>query len=196
MRIARRWGLALVAACAFSAIAVSSASAFPLFLSHPAGILLLATADDPQIFFTPANGLEVECKSVKLLPPDTTPALRFLSILITVDYETCDIPSISANATVHPVQYLIYANGLVRLENTVLILAPLCTITIPAAKNQSLNTVKFDNQKDGSLLLLVRVKGVTSSGAGVGCTYAEEDKGGYEGDIRVVAHGGTIRWDP
>lgn len=194
MRSVKRLSFVIVALCAFSALAVSSASAHPTFLAHPL-TLLLATADNTQSFFTPGGALTVECSKVKLSPPDTTLALQFLSILVTANYENCEIVVLGIT-TVHPVRYIIFANGLVRLDSDVKILAPLCTITIPAAKNQSLKTVKFDNQPDGSVLLLANVKGITSSGAGAGCPYGEESNGEYKGNVRVTAHGGVIRWDP
>lgn len=197
MRLVKRLGLVVIAACAFTAMAVSNAAAAPLFLSHPAGVLLLATADNTQKFFTPGGAFTVECAKLKLSPPDTTPALQSLSILVTVNYENCEIPLLATKATVHPVRYLLDANGLVTLENTVLILATgACTITISASKNQSLNTVKFDNQADKSLLLLANVKGITSRGEGLLCEYPEENKGEYTGFSRVTADGGFIRWDP
>jgi hypothetical protein len=194
MRIVRRLGLVLIAACAFSAMAVSSASAAPLFLAHPPGGLLTAVASNTQILKTVAGN--IECTSVKLLPPgDTAPAtLRSLSVLAVIDYEKCKAFGLAA--VVHPVRYLIDANGLVTLENTVLVLALSCTVTIPAAKNQSLNTVKFVNTANGGILLVAKVNGVTSSGTGSACTYAEEHEGVAEGNIIVTASAGVIRWDP
>jgi hypothetical protein len=196
MRLVKWIGLLLAAVCALSAIVVSDASASPTFLSHPAGALLLATADNFQNFHTPGGALTVQCGKLKLLPPDTAPSLQALSILVTVDYENCEVLTV-ATALVHPVRYLIDANGLVTLENTVLILAgEACRITIPAAKNQSLKTVKFDNQANGSILLLSKVTGITSSGSGLLCAYAEESNGTYEGNARVIVEGGVVRWDP
>jgi hypothetical protein len=201
MRLVKRLGLAVFAVCALSAIAVSSASASPTFLAHLwTKILLLAEAKSAQLFNAPGAGAPVSCTKTKLLPPDTAPTLQFLSILVTVDYESCTVAS-TFPATVNPIRYVLDANGLTRLENTVLISAPTlgCTITIPSAKNQSLNTIKYNNLTDGSLLLLAKVKGITSFGEGAGCTFAEESNGEYTGNIRVFADGpagSVIRWDP
>jgi hypothetical protein len=198
MRFVKPLGLVLVVACAVCAIAASSASASPTFLAHLwTNILLLAEAKSTQRFFTPGAGLTVTCTKVKLSPPDTPPALQALSILVTVNYTGCEV--IGLAATVHPVRYRIDANGLVTLENNVLILALGCNITIPAAKNQSLTTVLFHNLPDWSILLLSHVTGITSSGTGVSCTYAEESNGTYTGNVRVFPDGppnSTLRWDP
>jgi hypothetical protein len=195
MRIVKYIGLTLVAVYAFSAMAASSASAAePLFLAHPFGQLLLASAGSSIQKLKTSAGT-IECSALKLLPPfDTTPALRFLSILVVVDYENCKAFGLAAK--IHPVHYHILANGLVVLVNTVLVLALACTVTIPANKNQSLNTVKFENTPaNKGVLLLVEVTKVTSSGTGAACTYAEESAGVAEGTIHITTHGGTIKWD-
>lgn len=198
MRIAKRLGLVLVMVCAFSAMAVSSASASPTFLSHPLG-LLLASAGGAQKFKTQLG--TIECSALKLLPPDTTVALQALSILVVVDYEKCELPLLSLGLVVHPVRYNIDANGLVTLENNVLILGTgNCVITVPAASNQSLQTVKFTNNAGNKgILLEAKVTKITSSGTGGplnACVYATESVGTYEGEIHVKLDSGTIRWDP
>jgi hypothetical protein len=201
MRIVKRLGLVLVAVCAFSALAVSSASAAPTFLAHPPGGLLLAsvTAGSKQVLKT--AGGNIECTTLKLLPPgDTAPAtLQALRILVVIDYEKCTAFGLAA--VVHPVHYLIDANGLVTLVNTVLVTAPSCTVTVPAEKNQSLNSVLFhNNPANRGILLLAHVSGVTSVGVGAACTYAEESNGIATGTIHITYDSsspiGVIRWDP
>jgi hypothetical protein len=199
MRIVRRLGLVLVAACAFSAMAMSSASASPTFLAHPPGGLLLAKAGGKQVLKTKAGN--VECTALKLLPPgDTAPAtLVSLSILAVVDYEKCTAFGLAA--IVHPVRYLIDANGVVALENTVLVLALECTVTVPAAQNQSLRTVLFvNNPTTRGVLLISDVTGITSEGTGAACTYEKESNGTESGTIHVTydssSPNGVIRWDP
>ena len=99
MRIARQIGLLLAAVCALSAVAVSSASAGqPLFLSHPTG-KLLASAGGSQTFTTSVGS--VVCKSLKLTQGNTT-QLRFLSLLVTVQYSECIALGL-VPATVDPV---------------------------------------------------------------------------------------------
>jgi hypothetical protein len=204
MRIAKQLGFTFFAACAFSAVAVSSAWASPTFLSHPLGLLLASAGTSIQKFTVGAG--EIECKSLKLLPPgDATTALRALSLLVVVDYENCTLLGI-LRTVIHPVKYLIDANGLVRLENDVLILAEEdCLITVPAASNQSLWTVKFDNNSvNHGILLLVNIGKITSSGIGGpinACVYPTESAGTYTGQIHVTLDStagipNTLRWDP
>ena len=196
MRIAKRLGLVLLTVCAFSALAVSSASAAPKFLSHPAGALLSATAGNVQVFKTKAGS--VECSALKLLPPDTTPALEATHLLVVVDYEKCKVFGI-LNATIHPARYLFAASGLVLLENTVLILAEQgCIITVLG--NQDLWTVKYtNNATNGSVLITSAVTGIKSFGVGGPeslCAYSEESVGTYTGSTVTKIAGGVIRWDP
>jgi hypothetical protein len=181
-------------ALALSATYASSASAYPLFLAHPPGGLLLASAGGSQVFTTAAGG--ITCTALKLLPPgDTTPALRFLSLLVVVDYEKCKAFGLAA--IFHPIRYRIDANGLVTQENTALILSLSCTVTLPAERNQSLTAVLFDNNAaNRGLLLLWHLGHVTSVGVGAACAYAEESNGIWEGTWHIVMHGGTLRWDP
>jgi hypothetical protein len=197
MSSVRRLGLMLLVACAFSAVAVASASAAPLFLAHPPGALLLASAAD-SIKFSNASGT-FECTRLKLLPPgDATVALRATSLLLVVDYEKCTV--FGLNLHFHPVQYQISANGLIRQENTILALGPQgCLLTFPAASNQSLWTVKIENNlSNGGLLLLLGITKIASEGAGGAggiCAYAPESNGTLQATIHVKAEGGVIRWD-
>jgi hypothetical protein len=203
MRIARQIGLLLVAVCALSAVAVSSASAIlgPLFLFHGTGGRLLASAGTTQELSI--AGRIVQCKA--LSAEGTIKALRALTILVTVRYTSCEIPAAKAPAEIHPIQFLIDANGLVKLENNVLILAPAlgapqCVITLPAAKNQGLNSVKFENTTaNGGILLLSNVNKITGFGTGGGelklCEFAEASEGTNTGTIHVTADGGLLKWD-
>jgi hypothetical protein len=128
-----------------------------------------------------------------------------------MDYESCQFGAKAA--TIHPIRYLIDANGLVVQENTVLILAEQgCVLTLPAVRNQSLATVKFDNRGGplvpfGGMLLLWQLRNITSSGVkgpfGI-CEYPEESKGKLDGTIHLTLLGdggilsppSTLRWDP
>jgi hypothetical protein len=194
MRIARQIGLLLVAVCALGAMATSSASAAtPLFLFHGTGGRLLASAGTSQTLS--AGGQQVVCKAVSVT--GTAPALRFLNLLATAHYSSCTLPALGLEATVDLFQLLIDANGLVRLDSSPLILVKAieCTITLPAAKNQSLNTVKIENTAaNKGVLLLVNLTKITSVGTG-GCAFTEESAGTDEGTIHVTADGGLLKWD-
>jgi hypothetical protein len=195
MRIFKRTGPAVLAAYAFSALAVSSASAAPLFLAHPPGGLLLAVAGGVQKFVTVAGS--IECTVTKLIAPgDVAPVtLRSLSILLVVSYSGCK--AFGLILTLHPFRYRIDANGLVTLENTVLGLAGAgtCTITMPAGQN--LHRFLFtNNATTRGILITNELTGFTSSGSGPSCSYSEESNGVWTGTWHIVMHGGTLRWDP
>jgi hypothetical protein len=192
MHVIKRLGVALLAVLALSAIAVSSASASPLFLSHSTG-KLSAVANGPQKLVT--KGGTITCNALKLTEGAST-LLRALSLLVIIQYEECTAFKLSA--TITPVHYRLDANGLVVLEGDVTVSAGFgtCTATIPAAKNKSLNTVKYNNRTDGKLLLLIEVTKVTSSAVGT-CAYEEESNGTATGHATAsLVAGGVLRWDP
>jgi hypothetical protein len=210
MRIARQIGLLLVTVCALGAMAVSSASAGqPLFLFHGTGKILggntTGTGAANQVLSV--HGLKVECES--LSAEATIKALRALNILLTARFTNCTLPAIGAPATVHPVLFLVDANGLVKLENNATVLVPalgepLCVITLPAATNQSLLSVKFENTTAGSsVLLLSSVNNIHANGVGGGatkaCEFAEEGGGTFTGSalhLKADNAGGLFKWDP
>jgi hypothetical protein len=199
MRSVRRLGLVLVVAYGFGALVASSAFASPLFLSSSSG-LLLASAGSDQLFRVGPQ-IAILCDAVKLISPgDVASGLRALSLLVTVGYENCTLDG--GFITFSPVQLLVDADGLVRLESNVQISgADGCGITWPAAKNQSLSSVKIANSNNG-LLLLWAIGNLTSSGGGgivKICTDPENSLGRLLGLMRVAldgAVGSTLRWDP
>jgi hypothetical protein len=133
---------------------------------------------------------------LKFLPPgDVAPAtLQALRILVVVDYENCKAFGVAA--VLHPFRYLIDANGLVTQENTTFLLAPVCKVTFPAGKNQSLTAALFHfHAVVGPLLVLLHLERITSSGEGAACTYAEESNGIWTGTWQIRVEGGTLRWD-
>lgn len=190
MRILKQVGLVLVAACAFSAMAVSSASALlPRFLVHPFAILLAKTLTN-QVFTT--AGGSVVCEQVKLL---NTAALALVVEVqhATVDYEKCTAFGLAA--TVSPVLYLLHADGTVDLANSPVIKALACEVKV-FPKN-GLKDVLYRNLH-GALAIVSHVSSIESEGKGAACTYAKESKGVYEGviDVWVDAIGAIIIWHP
>jgi hypothetical protein len=192
-------GLLLVAACALGATAVSSASASPAFLYHSAKSLLLTTSKlvgiggTAETFETAAG--RIECAG--LSTDGTAPAaLRFLYLLLTFHYSGCT--AFGFPATVDLVSLLFHSEGDYGYEEPLLILVPSigCTITFPTGPNQGLDTAKYDNNPNGTLLILIGGSNITSFGTG-GCAYAEESLGIQTGDITVGGiGGGSLRWDP
>lgn len=186
MRGIKKLGLALVAVCAFSAIAVSSASA-SRFLAHPPGELE-GKALGNQVFSTAAGN--VICEGLKLLSSSAA-SLESETQEVTVDYSTCK--AFGKAATVTPVLYLFNANGWVDLLGTVKVKATLCTVTVFPAT--SLKTVKYKNFGQ-SISVEGEVAGITSEGTETACKYAKESKGTYTGvaDVSLVS-GGLLKWD-
>jgi hypothetical protein len=196
MRIVRQIGLLLVVVGAFSAVAASNALAgTPLFLSHGTGKLSASAGTSVQTLTTALG--KIECNKAALTEGATT-ALRQLTLSITVQYSACKAGE-AGEAIVHPVKYLIDANGLVKLVTTAIILIPgipSCVVTLPSAKNQALeNAVTFDNNTaNKGLLILVKAEKITSFGSG-GCLYNEESTGTAVGTLHVTVAGGTLKWD-
>lgn len=187
MRLAKRLGLVLLAVCAFSAMAVSSAWAEPRFLAHPPGPLSAKTLTT-QILTTSAGS--VECTAVSL--SNTSAAALVTTVQeATVNYEKCTAFGI-AEAKISPVLYDIHANGEVDLLNTVTITAPLCEVKV-FPKNK-LKEVLF-RSLHGAISITAHVNGIESEGKGFACTYAKESKGTDVGVIDVwLTNGGTLLW--
>jgi hypothetical protein len=195
MRIVRQLAMVFVAVCAFCAVAVASASAAePLFLFHGTGGKLLGSASTTQHLV--AGGHVVDCTALTVTQGTAIP-LRFLAILARVQYSSCKAEGLFT-ATVHPVHYIIFANGLVRVASDISILVPeaACTLNIPAAKNQSLpNAVLFDNNPvTRGILLLVHASGIFATGSGAGCEFTDP-AATNTGTIHIIAHGGLLKWD-
>lgn len=191
MRTVKRLGLVLTTICVLSAVLASSASAASsLFLSHGTG-KILGHSNFQEFALA---GAHIECTGLNVTQGATT-ALSFLAILVTVQYTECN----EGTAIIHPMKYLIDANGLVRLENTGVILIPAaaCTITMPEIRNQSLTVVKFDNNPiNKGLLLLWNLDEITSYGQGPGCEYFEVSKGTLKGTAHLTVDDGALKWDP
>ena len=188
MRIAKRLSLVLVAVCAFSAMAVSSASAaLPRFLVHTPGSLLAKTLTIQT--FTTAAG-KVICEAVKLLNTATGSALVQESLHATVDYEKCTAFGLKANVT--PVLYLFHANQTVDLLNEVSITAIGCEVKV-FPKN-ALGPLLYRNLQ-GAISITSHTVGIDSEGKGVACPYAREQNGTYVGVTDVWLHSGSpIIW--
>ncbi len=188
MRILKRLGLVLVAVCAFSAMAVSSASAaLPRFLAHPPGPLS-AKALTTQVLR--AGGKTVECEAVSLTNTSATALVAEVQE-VTLNYKECTAFGI-AEANITPALYDIHANGEVDLLNTVIITAPLCEAKV-FPKN-GLKEVLFRNLH-GGISITAHVNGIEAEGKGLGCNFAKENKAVYEGTTDVwLTNGGTLLW--
>ena len=173
----KRTGLTLFAVFAASAIPVSSASA-TTFLAHPNSgtfpLLVLGLTQGPQVFSTAAG--TIECKHFG--GHGLAEALETLQSLTAVSVTGCTAFGLAAKITTG--KFLFNAHGLISLENTITITTTGCTVTIPSSKNQNLEKVLYLNIGN-DILIHSDVNGITSSGTGAACTYAEESKGTYRG---------------
>lgn len=181
-------GLAIMVACAVSAIAVSNASASH-FSSTAAGAL---TVKKPQTQLFTTNEGNVECTVVKLTKG--TAALLSLVQHATIQYEKCK--AFGLTATITPALYLFSAdNGQVSVENTITITTLTCVVNVGSTSNKSLKTVVYKNS--GSLIVLEpSVKSITYE-AETGCpSPGTFSNGTYSGtsEIGLASGTGTLKW--
>jgi hypothetical protein len=194
MRLVKILGVALVAVFAFSAMAATGASAHA-FTNSAGGLLLLASADGPQLFTTPAGHLV--CNTLK---GDGTTAASSLTQLVQVLYEGCTVTGL-LNQTVKPdepieAHYTFNADGtvVIALDITILALGSFpCTILV--LPSGALSTVKYDNVGTSEVLVLAHVQGIESHATGSGCkATGTSNTGLYRGNAFVKVDGGTIQW--
>ncbi len=150
---------------------------------------LLGKALATQVITTAAG--KVECTALRFTD-GTVKAGTFSTAQVTVEYENCKAFGVAAKVSL--VQYEINSGGYLSLRNTITVTAPLCTVTIPSAKNQSLKVLGYATTGK-ELVITPEIKGITSSGTEAVCTYAEESKGEYTGNLLVSLDGGSLQWE-
>jgi hypothetical protein len=149
---------------------------------------LVAKALSTQVLTTSAG--KVECTGLSAAE-GTSGSVSATELTITVQYTGCTAFGLAA--TVSPAQYTLTSSGFVSLQSTVTIKATGCSVTVPSAKNKSLKLARYDNIPQ-QILVLPTVRGITSSGTGAACTYAEESEGLLEGRADIGIQGGTLEW--
>jgi hypothetical protein len=143
-----------------------------------------------QVFKTSAGN--VECTALHLTS-GTVETTKAMHQIVTVQYTGCT--AFGSSATVSPAKYLFSADNRVNLLATITIKATACLATVPSAKNQNLETIKYSNTNK-EIIIEPNVGGITSSGEGTACNYAEESKGTYTGNSLVALEsGGTLEWE-
>jgi hypothetical protein len=178
--------LAVVGVCM---TATASASAH-LFHSTLDSGTLLGLQTTVQIFIPFSGAGKVECRHATTLGSIT--ALLGLHQLVTVHYSECE--AFFQPVTISPAQYLLSADGLAAIENTIVIQAgglANCTLTV---KPQDLGTVKY--QTVGTEIIEESsVKGIVSTGSGGSCG-TNNTGGTYEGSNLVMEAGAgmSITW--
>ena len=176
-----------MAVLAMCALATSSADASSFHATEMGS--LKATARATQVFKTSAGS--VECSTIRLTAGEAL--LNSAIQTAEVQYENCK--AFGLTATITPAIYAFSSLGSVKLLNTLTIEAPACKVTVFSTKNQSLSTIKYKNSSK-EVWFEPSITGITSSGTGAGCTYAEENKGTYTGNSSIgMGSGlGTVEW--
>lgn len=191
-------GLAFVAALAMSVVASSSASAFTLFLSHPANQMVTAGQDGKHKFTV--EGKNVECEKAVFL--GNAPGLEFTSFKTTADYKECTALGF-AESIVHMNQceYVLHASGLVDITCPTgklieILVNNLSGCAIHVHPQTGLEKVTYNNiavGKNGRMVVEVNIKVenilALSNGKGIGCPKAGDQKAKYEG--KSLAEGET-----
>jgi len=131
-----------------------------------------------------------ECTGASLLSGQVT-TTKSTTIVDTTLFEGCK--AFGLNATVSPAKIRSSAEGTASMLNTVAVKAIGCELKIPSAKNQNLHTIKYKNTNK-EIEKRAEVAGITSSGTGAACTYAEESNDTLEGDALVGLVSGTLEW--
>jgi hypothetical protein len=133
----------------------------------------------------------VECKQQKLASGDAVLASKTLQL--TIEYSGCTAFGLAA--TISPGRYELNAEGSSSLLNTVTAKALACVVTFPSAKNKGLGTVKYV-QTGKEIELVQGLSGITSSGVGAACSFAEESKGLFT-DVSLLGFAsgaGSVEW--
>jgi hypothetical protein len=190
----RRISVVVFAVLCVCMAATTSASANLFHASKTGKILGLATST--QIFKTGA-GAAVECEHAAIT--GTVTELLGLHQLVEVIYSKCLAGGV-ATAHITPALYLFSADGLVAVENTIIItvlktiLTAQCTIKVGP---QDLGTIKYeaDPGNSSALLELTFVKGIKSVSSGEPCGPAGESVTGTdEGGSLLRLDGGSLGW--
>jgi hypothetical protein len=175
--------------------ATASASAHLFHASSTTG-KLLGLSDGPQVF-TPGSGGEVSCAHAVV--SGTVTQLLGLHQLVQVNYLNCLANGV-ATTHVTPALYLISADGLVAIENTIkllvlkTIITPHCTITV-GPQNLLHLVYHTDPLNASALLVLALAHSIKSVSTGEPCGPAGELTGGtYLGNLLVDLEGGSIGW--
>jgi len=181
MRSIKALGAAIMAVLAVGAVA-ASASAAEFHSTKEAA--LKGKALNSQVFVTKAG--TVTCG--KLTAEGTVPTGSSTTQEATVKYSECTVYGFIA-VKISPALYLFMANETVDILMPITIETTGCVDTVPA--QSGLGTIKYENNR-GKLKILATVTGITSSGKGSTCEYAEEHEGTYNGNSEVEAAGSEL----
>jgi hypothetical protein len=179
-------GLAALA-CVLLAVSAASAMAAPMFASSKAGGELKGKALNTQVFKTVA--VSVECKKFEITKGSAKTVTEAASQKAGVKYTECTI--LGHATTVSEAKYNLFANGKVKVENTITITpAGLgCHLTVKA---QEVSGVTYKN-KGKNVELTAKVPKVKYESSGGLCGASGEAE--YTGKSEVEQPGQTIEWE-
>jgi hypothetical protein len=171
--------------------ATSSASSHEFHATLLGGELLGSAFNGSIQKFVPfSGGGAVECK--KATTTGLVAALLGLHQLVSVFYSECTAFGVT-KVHISTAKYLLSADGLAAIENTILInvLSPgNCTITVHP---QDLGTVLYTT-KGTELIEKSEVTGIASLGSGGLCGTADNLGGTYTGENLIIEDGGSLGW--
>ncbi len=169
--------------------ATASVSAHEFHASKTGKLLGLSTSS--WVFTLKTGGGAVTCKHVTTT--GTITALLALHQLVNVFYSGCE--AFLSPMEIGTAKYLLSADGLAAIENTIVIKVGgvgNCTITL---KPQDLGTVKFKTDSSNSAALIEEsaVAGIVSTGSGGECG-TNNTGGTYTGNNLIFEDGGSLSW--
>jgi hypothetical protein len=182
----RLMGMTLVAVLAFSGVASAH-----LFSSTVTGSVTRVTNGN-QTFNTGGNQ-SVVCTTDKVSNSTATSG-NVLSLTADISYSGCTVTvlGIKFEATVTTAKYLISADLLANLTNTVVIKVPVAGCDITIKPQNTLKAMKYKNTGK-NVVVEPNVTSIKSEGSGGECGGASST-GTYTGNTEVSVAGGTISW--
>ena len=170
-----------------SMAAAASASAQSFHATVVPGTLL-GRATSNQVFTPFAGAGTITCKNA-FTEGKATVTLG-LHQLVSVFYSSCTAFGVF-NVGISTAKYLLSADGLVAVENTIEIgIEGVCEITV---KPQDLGTVKYKNSGK-SIVVESSVTGIKSEGSGGPCGGPTNTGGTYTGNNEISEDGGAFSW--
>jgi hypothetical protein len=176
-----------VVACVLFAVSAASAVAAPKFASSKAGGELVGKALNTQVFKTVA--VSVECKKLEITKGSAKTVTEAASQKAGVKYTECK--TLGAKTTVTEAKYNLFANGEVKVENTITITPEGigCHLTV---KPQQVKGVTYKNVGK-NVELTAKVPKVKYESSGGLCGASGEAE--YTGKSLVEQPGATIEWE-
>ncbi len=180
-------GLAAVA-CMF-VVSAASAVAAPMFSSSKAGGELVGHATTTQVFKTVA--VAVECKKFEITKGSAKTVSEAASQKAGVKYSECK--TLGVNTTITEAKYNLFANGEVKVENTITITPAGLGCHLTVAPQQVKGVTYKDTVPAKSVELTANVAKVKYTSTGGVCGASGEAT--YTGKSLVEQPGAIVEWE-